>query len=341
MRLYAEQLQDNLKAGLKPCYLVFGDEPLQKQECLDAIRQAAAAQGYTERHSYTLDDNPEWQQIEASCHAMSLFTSRQIIELELGEKLPRDWAEKCQSLANALHPDLLLILFGPRLSAAQTKAKWFDNLSRQGVYIPINFPDSRFFPRWMQQRAQLNGLKLQPDAVQFMCHAFEGNLLGAAQELEKLALLNLSQPLGLLQLQENVTRQNHFTPFQFIDTLLDGKVNRAQRMLLQLRGEGVEAGMLAWALARELEQLLMLRLACDHGQALGPLLEKARVWSSRQALYQQALQRLTTERLHQLIAVTVQLDRAIRRFETEEAWLLLQSLSLGFRHDAALKLVSA
>lgn len=85
--------------------------------------------------------------------------------------------------------------------------------------------------------------------------------------------------------------------------------------------------MLAWALARELEQLLMLRLACDHGQALGPLLEKARVWSSRQALYQQALQRLTTERLHQLIAVTVQLDRAIRRFETEEAWLLLQSVS--------------
>lgn len=36
----------------------------------------------------------------------------------------------------------------------------------------------------MQQRAQLNGLKLQPDAVQFMCHAFEGNLLGAAQELK-------------------------------------------------------------------------------------------------------------------------------------------------------------
>lgn len=44
--------------------------------------------------------------------------------------------------------------------------------------------------------------------------------------------------------------------------------------------------------------------------------------------------------LHQLIAVTVQLDRAIRRFETE-AWLLLQSVCLGFRHDAALKLVSA
>ncbi|MDF2408353.1 DNA polymerase III subunit delta [Aeromonas sp. 2HA2] len=34
MRVDAEQLADHLKAGLKPCYLVFGDEPqrnLQEQ----------------------------------------------------------------------------------------------------------------------------------------------------------------------------------------------------------------------------------------------------------------------------------------------------------------------
>ena len=341
MRIYAEQLADHLKAGLKPCYLVFGDEPLQKQESLDAIRRIAAANGFSERHVFALEDNPEWQEVESCCHALSLFASRQILEIELGEKLPRDWPEKSQQLAANLHPDLLLILHGPRLSAAQSKAKWFDNLSRQGVYIPINFPDSRFFPRWMPQRAQLHGLKVQPEGIQFLCHAFEGNLLGAAQELEKLALLKLPQPIGLLQLQESVTRQNHFTPFQFIDTLLEGKVNRAQRMLLQLRDEGVEPGMLAWALARELEQLLMLKLASDGGQPLAPLLEKARIWSSRQPLYQQALQRLNSSQLQQLIAVTVLLDRAVRRFETEEAWLLLQSVSLGFRHEAALTLVQS
>ncbi len=27
MRVYPEQFADHLKAGLKPCYLVFGDEP--------------------------------------------------------------------------------------------------------------------------------------------------------------------------------------------------------------------------------------------------------------------------------------------------------------------------
>ena len=87
MRIYAEQLADHLKAGLKPCYLVFGDEPLQKQESLDAIRRIAAANGFSERHVFALEDNPEWQEVESCCHALSLFASRQILEIELGEKL--------------------------------------------------------------------------------------------------------------------------------------------------------------------------------------------------------------------------------------------------------------
>lgn len=79
------------------------------------------------------------------------------------------------------------------------------------------------------------------EAVQFLCHAFEGNLLGAAQELEKLALLNLPQPLGLLALQ-NVTGRTDFTPFQLIDTLLEGKVRiEPSACCCRLRGEGVEA----------------------------------------------------------------------------------------------------
>ena len=37
MRIYPEQFGDHLKAGLKPCYLVFGDEPLliQQEQAID------------------------------------------------------------------------------------------------------------------------------------------------------------------------------------------------------------------------------------------------------------------------------------------------------------------
>jgi len=41
--------------------------------------------------------------------------------------------------------------------------------------------------------------------------------------------------------------------------------------------------------------------------------------------------------LRQLLAVTAKLDLAVRRFEQEEAWLLLQSLALGFKEPAILE----
>ena len=60
----------------------------------------------------------------------------------------------------------------------------------------------------MKQRCQQQNLRVDNDAITFLCHAFEGNLLAAAQELEKLSLLNLPQPLTVSVLQQNITRHN-------------------------------------------------------------------------------------------------------------------------------------
>lgn len=331
MRLYPEQVAAHLKKGLAPCYLVFGDEPLLKLETLDRLRHTAAEQGFTERHRFATDDGLDWSQLRDACQALSLFASRQIIELELGAKPPKEWAEQIRELQEHLHPDLLLLLHGPRLSAAQSKSKWFEALNRLGVYVPCAAPEARQFPRWMQQRAEQAGIQLHPEALQLMCRAFEGNLLAAVQELEKLALLGLPQPLSLMRLQESITQHNHFTPFQLIDALLAGKANRAQRILLQLQEEGVEAGLLAWTLIREIEQLLGLQLAARRGQPLTKLFSQARIWQSRQALYQQALQRLPLPKLRQLLHGASELNRLQGRFDQAATWQQLRTLCLGFR----------
>ena len=46
MQIRPEQLEQFLKQGLSPCYLVTGAEPLIVQECADAIRVAAREQIY-------------------------------------------------------------------------------------------------------------------------------------------------------------------------------------------------------------------------------------------------------------------------------------------------------
>jgi DNA polymerase III subunit delta len=341
MRIYPEQFADHLKAGLRPCYLVFGEEPLLKQEAIDSIRLQSRKLGFDERHSFVVEPGLDWNQVYDACQAMSLFSARQLIELELPPKVDKDLAARISEIGKQLHPDLLLVLSGTRLNQTQMKAAWFDKLYQIGTYVPVNHPEPRFFPRWMGARFQKFGLKALPDAINFMCHSYEGNLLAASQEIEKLTLLDPPLPISVPYLQETIIRHAHFTPFQLIDTLLEGKVNRAQRILQALRAEGTEPGMLAWTLTRELEQLTELSLAMRSGHPLGEHFSRLRIWQSRQQLIQQALTRLPFAKLQQLWQLMGQLDDALRHFETQRAWLLLQTLALGFRDGTPLPLPEA
>jgi DNA polymerase III subunit delta len=338
MRVFSEQLAEQLKAGLRACYLVFGDEPLQKMEALQQIRHLAREQGFTDVIRFSAIEEPlPWDDIHASSQSLSLFSNRQIIEIELGDKLPKEWADRINELQKQLHPDLLLIIQGPKLNSAQSKSNWFTALEKQGVYIPVALPDARYFPRWMTQRSQLTGLRIDNEGITFLCHAFEGNLLAAAQELEKLALLSLPQPLTVSVLQENITRHNIFDPFKWMDTLLEGKSQRALRMLAQLRDEGVEPGMLTWALAKDLELLWSLRLAQDARHPLASVFQTTKVWASRQTLLQQTVQRLTTTQLRDMLQMMSELDRCNRTFDSKSAWQWLQTLCLAFRGKASLR----
>jgi len=55
MQVKAENLAQQLKKGLAPIYLIYGDELLLVQEAADAIRAAARAQDFSEREVFTVD----------------------------------------------------------------------------------------------------------------------------------------------------------------------------------------------------------------------------------------------------------------------------------------------
>lgn len=332
MRIYSEQLAQELSTGLRACYLILGDEPLQKMECLLQIRKAASKAGFTDVYRFSTDEEPlPWNDIYTASQSLSLFATRQIIELDVSDKWPKEWPDRIQELLNNLNSDVLLIVLGPRINTQQSKSRWFTALNEQGVHIPVAFPDARFFPRWMQTRCQQHGIKVSSDGLTFLCHAFEGNLLAAAQELEKLALLNLPSPISLETLQHTITRQNAFDPFQWMDTLLDGKSQRGLRMLQQLRQEGAEPGFLCWTIAKDIELLWSLRRAQDARQSLALVFQHTKTWQSRQQKLTQALQRLSALQIQDMLQMLTELDRCIRTFDNEAAWLWLETLTLAFR----------
>ena len=330
MRLYPEKLAQHLKAGLAPCYFIYGDEPLLKFEALDLLCHTARAQGFDERRRFDPEPGLDWDEIFAASQSLSLFSQRQIIEVQLPEKLDKTASERLRELLKQCHPDLLLLITGPKLNQQQQKGAWFTALSKAGPVIPVMTPEGPHFARWVAQRLQQNGLQVEAEGVRWLAFAFEGNLLALSGEIEKLVLQNLPQPLSLTLLQEQVQPHHQFNPFQLFDPLLEGKVKRACRILLQLRTEGIDAGMLCHLFARELSPLIQMHLGLSAGQSFSQLANELRIWSSRQNLVQGALHRLPLAKLQQLQAMLAAADVAVANFDEDQAWRWLYSICVGF-----------
>lgn len=140
------------------------------QESQDAVRQVAAAQGFEEHHTFSIDPNTDWNAIFSLCQAMSLFASRQTLLLLLPENGPNAAInEQLLTLTGLLHDDLLLIVRGNKLSKAQENAAWFTALANRSVQVTCQTPEQAQLPRWVAARAKQLNLELM--TLQIRCSA--------------------------------------------------------------------------------------------------------------------------------------------------------------------------
>lgn len=330
MRVFADRLMEQLTKQLHPSYLIFGNEPLLLQESRQAIQKAAYQQGFEEKHRFAIDNSFDWNLVYDCCQAMSLFSARQIIELELPDSgVNTSIAKELLAISELLHSDLILVLIGNKLTKAQESAKWFKALASKGCWVSCVTPDLQRLPQFVQIRCRALGLKPDPEAVQMLAQWHEGNLFALTQSLEKLALLYPDGVLTLIRLEESLSRHNHFTAFHWIDALLAGKAKRSQRILRQLEAEGIESVILARTVQKELTQLLTMSQLLQN-TPIGQVFEKYRIWQSKRPLYSAALNRLTPVKLMQLLQLLAQTERTIKTQYEQSSWPLLHQLSAEF-----------
>ena len=328
MRIFADRLADQLSKQLHPIYLLFGSEPLLLQESRQAIQQSAKQHGFEERHRFAIDASFDWHQVYDCCQALSLFSSRQLIELELPESgVNAAIAKELINVAELLHPDILLVVIGSKLTKAQESAKWFKTLSSQGCWVNCLTPDIQRLPQFVQSRCRALGLKPDAEAVQMLAQWHEGNLFALTQSLEKLVLIYPDGELTLVRLEESLSRHNHFTAFHWIDALLAGKGNRAQRILRQLEAEGTEAVILVRTVQKELTQLLQMQTLAQQS-TIAQVFDQYRIWQNKRPLYSAALQRLSIYRLHALMQLLAKIEILTKTQYDQSSWPLLHQLSV-------------
>ena len=327
MKLYPDKLNAHLKSNLLPIYFFSGDEPLQLGEAADAVRRAAREQGYTEREVMHAERGFDWNELLAASNAMSLFAEKRVIDLRLPTGKPgKDGGAALVEYAERPPEDTVLLISSGKVDKRSQSAKWYKALDKVGATLQVWPVDANEMPKWLDQRLRSRGLQPERDAARLIAERVEGNLLAAAQEVDKLVLLNGEGTLSAEQVEAAVADSARFDVFGLVDAVLIGNVSRLTRMLDGLRGEGVEPILVLWALAREIRSLADMAAQIETGKGIDGVL--SRVWGNRKGPVKAGLQRHNRVRWQQMLRRAARLDRVIKGAAVGNAWDELLQLSL-------------
>ena len=329
MRLRLDQLQSHLENGLERIYFVSGEEPFQLEQASQAIRQKALQNGYAEREVLQVDRSFDWQQLAESANTLSLFSQQRMLELRLPGAKPGDAGSKAL-VAYSAQPadDTVLLVIAGKLEKAQQNTKWFKAIEQAGVVIQIWPVETSAMPRWIDTRMRVRNMQATPDALLMLADRFEGNLLAADQELEKLRLLNGEGEVNADQVAAAVSDSARYDVFSLVDACLLSEQQRAVRILFGLRNEGLEPILVLWALTRELRALSGMSQALSLGQPMGQVLSQYRIWEKRKKPVQNALKKHSLRRLHGLIWQAAEIEKVVKGRATGNAWDELLQLVL-------------
>ena len=313
-----------------PAYLVHGDEPLQETESVDLIRASARAAGCSERLVFDVEPRFDWQRIQQCTQEQSLFAARRLIEIRLGTRKPDKTGSRVLIDILSGHGADSLLLTMAKFDRNSERAAWFKAVDDVGVCVPVRAPAAAHLPKWIRSRAQSAGLTLTAEATELIALRSAGNLLAAAQELEKLKLL-LNDRTADVELVSAATADSaRFDVFKLVDALVSGQRALALRMVRGLREEGIEPVVVGWALNRELRTLAHMAIDVAADKSVQSVLNEHKVWRSRAAIVRQALARLPLARAQRLLQRSAEIDRLIKGLGVGGPWDELELLCLEF-----------
>ncbi len=336
MELTPERLIAQLAGEpLRPVYLIAGPEPLRVLEAADALRAQARVEGIGEREIFDADSRDfDWHLLAQSVNAPSLFASRRLLEVRLPTVKPgKDGAEVITDFCERPPSDVVLLITGDEWSR-QHGGKWSEAIARAGHHAIAWALKPHELTEWIERRLRLRGLRAERDAVQRLVERVEGNLLAAAQEIDKLALLSNGESIDLARMDSYVADAARFDVFRLLDCALNGQAAQTLRMLHGLRAEGEVVPALMGMVVMELQRAAALARVQAKGGNLAAEFKAQRVWDAKQAVYRRALQRHDAARWEAFVAEAGRVDRIAKGRprlgeEPADAWLALERLLIA------------
>jgi DNA polymerase-3 subunit delta len=343
LQIQPYQLNDQLAKGLKPLYVFHGDEALLIQEASDAVRRCALAQGYTDRHVFSVfGAHFDWSEVLASSGSQSLFADKQIIEIRIASGKPgKEGSVALQNIAQNADPSsgVLTMVYLPRADKLMKSSAWFAALESAGVSVALDAVSRHELPNWIAQRLLSQGQRVSSGemgqrSLKFFADKVEGNLLAAHQEIQKLGLLYPQGELSFGQIEAAVLDVARYDVFKLTQSILQSQPLRVQKMLDGLEAEGEAAVLTHFTIAEEIRTLRRVKQSIEAGKPIGMALKENRIWGEREKLYERVLPHARMSHLNVLIKDAHVVDGIIKGLKSplwpQDPWQALHRLAQRF-----------
>ena len=333
MPLSSSQWQKALTADrLASVYLLAGEQ-LLVLEAADALRAQAKRLEYTEREVLDVGQHFDWNDLARAAAGMSLFATRRLIDLRLPTGRPGiEGAKAINAFCTDPPPDVTLLITAMEWSNKHDGA-WSKKLDSTGTMVVFNAPKPNEWGAWIGARLTSRGLSATPDAAALLAGRVEGNLLAAAQEIDKLAVLHEQGRIDATEMENLVADSARYDVFKLTDAAFVGEGARALRILAGLHSEGDELLALMGWLVNQLQ--LALRLA--NAQDLAAQIRTEHLWPAREQLFRKVLRRAPREHWLQCLARASRIDRMVKGRETGNPWQEAERLIAAIAEPRAAK----
>ena len=337
--VFARQLE---RAAMPPAILIAGVEELRVIETADAVRAKARADGY-EREIFETEGRFDWDTLAAGFAEMSLFARSRLLDVRVPSgRAGKEGSDVIAQYCKDPPPATTLLVTCMEWSKKHSEPAWVKAIGKVGHALTLWATPRHKLPDWLLQRMRARGVDASHEAAELLAERVEGNLLAAAQEVDKLALLvEPKRRIDASQMEQLVADSARFDAFKLVDAFINGDAARALRIVRALRAEGEAVPALMGPIVQSLLQLASLSAESARGGDLRAAMNALRIWDSRQAQFKRALERHAALRWEAFAIEAGRIDRISKGRAVGDAWVALERLLTAIAVPRARNLLSA
>ena len=323
-----QALIPNLKKNLQSIYVLSGHSPYLLNDAALNIKKYWRMRGETDEKIIDINTPSDWKKIIEEAYSYSLFTELTLIDIRFNKKTIDNVGKEVikQYLLN-INQHCLIIIRANLVPPKQLQ--WLSSDNNLGlVQIPVDTESS--IKEWIIKELNQRAINHEKDPTNLLYQYSQGNMLAAAQFIEKLTLISDPKlPLTIDDITAQLHDQSEFQLYDISDACLKANKEHVIYLLRQAKSNDVEPTLILWVLMQEVRLLIELSYLLKQSISFANACSKLKIWPQKTAIYEKSLRCLNLPKLTQLLHNGKEIDELIKTSKTNQIWSSFENLALS------------